>query len=161
MSLLLDACRFSKQKNGAIMQLNELVKKAAEQGIGSIEGAQRPLVPFTMLPRPDLTDAFQVTVTRFASEFPEQSLRTAQSSLRPNSGVPMYALAWRGSVTMEGREWDAVLIESGESETEEGAIYAQRYELQKAGLFKNKRVTVPIGEPVITGRCTSRLWSPR
>jgi hypothetical protein len=143
------------------MQLNELVKKAAEQGIGALENPQRPLVPFTMLPRPDLTDASQVTVTRFAAEFPEQSLQTAQSSLRPNSGVPMYALAWRGSVTMEGREWDAVLIESGESESEEGAIYAQRYEMQKSGLFKTKHRTIPIGEPVITGRCVSRLWSPR
>ena len=143
------------------MQLNELVKKAAEQGLGSMANPRQPLVPFTMLPRPDLTDTYQVTVTRFAGEFPEESLQVAQSSLRPNSGVPMYALAWPGSVMIEGREWDAVLIESGESESEEGAIYAQRYEMQKSGLFKTKHRTVPIGEPVITGRCTSRLWSPR
>jgi hypothetical protein len=143
------------------MQLSELIKKAAEQGIGSIEDARRPLIPFTMLPRPNATpENGQVTVTRFASEFPEESLQHAQSSLRPNSGIPMYVLAWNGSVTVEGREWNAVLIESGESQAEEGAIYAQRYELQKSGLFKKKRRKVAVGEPLKTSPCRSRLWSP-
>jgi len=143
------------------MQLSELIKKAAEQGIGSIEDAEQPLIPFTMLPRANAaTEEGQVTVTRFAAEFPDESLQHAQSSVRPNSGIPMYVLAWDGSVTVEGREWDAVLIESGESQAEAGAIYAQRYELQKSGLFKRRRRTVAIGEPVKTGECRSRLWSP-
>src|ERR1044071_9944299 len=144
------------------MQLNDLVKRAAEQGVGAIKDAFEPMIPFTLLSKQGVTaDSTQVMVTRFASELPEQSLQQAQASLRPGSGVAMYALAWPGSVRIDGRAWDAVLIESGDAESEEAAIYAQCYELQISGLFRKRCRSVAVGEPVIADTCISRLWSPR
>jgi hypothetical protein len=143
------------------MQLTELVAAASEQAIESMESTQGPLTTFTLLLRPNVKKGnLQVTVTKFASEFPEQSLEHAQASLRANTGILMYALASPSSVTINGRAWEAVLIECGTPESEEGEMYAQCYEQQQAGLFKKKIQILPFGEPFLVSKCASRLWTP-
>ena len=142
------------------MQLTELVTQASAKAIASMESTQGVLNPFTLLLRPSVKkDNLQLTVTKFASELPEQSLQQAQASLKSNVGILMYALAWPSSVTMNGRTWDAVLVECGTPESDEGEIYAQCYEQQRIGLFKTKFRILPFGEPFIVSKCASKLWS--
>jgi hypothetical protein len=144
------------------MQLTQLVTEASEKAIASMENTQAALIPFTLLLRPSAKRGnLQVTVTKFASELPEQSLQHAQASLKSNAGILMYALAWPSSVTINGRTWEAVLVECGTPDAGEGAIFAQCYERKKIGLFKKKFRILPFGEPFVVSKCTSRLSSSR
>jgi hypothetical protein len=144
------------------MQRSELVMEASARAIAIMESTQTPLIPFTLLLKPSFaTERFQVTVTSFASEIPGQSLQHAQASLKSNAGILMYALAWPSSVTINGRTWEAVLVECGTPKCEEGAIYAQCYEQQRVGLFKTKFRILPFGEPFVIRSCTSKLWNPQ
>lgn len=140
------------------MRLNDLVKRAAEHAVRSIEDASSPLVPFTMQLHPDADPRnSQLLLARHAAETLEESLQNAQDSVTPNPVASMYAIAWDGFITLEGRKWDAILIEAGESQLEDGAIFAQPYELRKKGLFGKMR-NVAVGELVQAGPCKSRLW---
>jgi hypothetical protein len=141
------------------MQLTEFVTEATKHAIVSMESTQAPLIPFTLLLRPSVTkDTLLLTLTKFASELPGQSLQHAQASLRSNTSILRYALAWPGSITINGRSWEAVLLECGTPESEECAVYAQCYEHQRAGLFKTKFRILRFGEPFVVSRRTSRLW---
>jgi hypothetical protein len=55
----------------------------------------------------------------------------------------MYAIAWDGYITLEGRKWDAILVEAGEAQEPRGVLFAQRYQAGAKKLFrrsKNERV---------------------
>lgn len=69
----------------------------------------------------------------------------------------MYAIVWDGYATLEGRKWDAILVEVGESIRPTGAIYAQRYEAKEQGIFSKKRRNVAVGKPQLVGSAPSRL----
>lgn len=47
--------------------------------------------------------------------------------------VAMYALAWDGYVTIDGRRLDAILVESGTADTAEARVVAQPYQTREAG----------------------------
>jgi len=141
------------------MTLDDLVRKAAEHGVSSIESARGPLIPFTFIldANPDLRER-TLKLTRHVSEELSVALQLAQLSITPDSNCSMYAIAWDGYVTFEGRKWDAVLIEAGESSAAEGAIFAQRYELKERGLFTKSRCNVAVGKPISMQSSRSRLW---
>jgi hypothetical protein len=71
----------------------------------------------------------------------------------------MYAIAWDGFATVEGRKWDAILVEVGEATQRNGKVYAQRYEAKEKGLFSKKLRNVAVGEPLLVGAIPSRLWA--
>ena len=142
------------------MNLVDLVQKAARHGVDSIESALGPLIPFTFVldANPDQARR-QLMLTRHALEDLAECLQAAQASIRPDPNSSMYAIAWDGYVTVEGRKWDAVLIEAGESGNAEAVIYAQRYELKEKGFFNKRRCNVAVGAPIATQPAPSRLWS--
>ena len=140
------------------MELSDLVGKAIDHGIGSIEDAQGPLIPFTLVlqDNPDPRER-KLTLTRHVGEYLEEGLLAAQTSITPKSGSLMYALAWDGFVTIDGRKWDAILVEAGDSLNPDGIIFAQRYETRETGFFSKKRRNVTVGDPIKVRATASRL----
>jgi hypothetical protein len=142
------------------MDLASLSQKALEHGLGSIEDNLGPLIPFTLVvdeSHPDPTER-RIVLTRFAAEFLEESLQQAQGSIVPGPGIARYAIAWDGYVTVEGRKWDAILVEAGDASAPDGMLLAQRYEAKEAGFFSKKRRNVGVGNPLAVGSTPSRLW---
>ncbi|HVL08083.1 MAG TPA: hypothetical protein VM512_02850, partial [Burkholderiaceae bacterium] len=91
--------------------------------------------------------------------FLEESLQQAQGSIVPGPGIARYAIAWDGYVTVEGRKWDAILVEAGDASAPDGMLLAQRYEAKEAGFFSKKRRNVGVGNPLAVGSTPSRLWT--
>jgi hypothetical protein len=142
------------------MNLALLTKRALESALKSIESAEGPLIPFTFVldANPDLANRTLVQ-TRFAAEYLDQALSRAQASIAPSPNASMYAIAWDGFATVEGRKWDAILVEVGEATERDGKVYAQRYEAKEKGLFSKKLRNVAVGEPLLVGAIPSRLWA--
>jgi hypothetical protein len=142
------------------MDIKLLTDRAFEHALKSIEGAQAPLIPFTFVldSNPDPRNRTLVQ-TRFATEYLEQGLQQAQRSVVPNPNASMYAIAWDGFATLDGKKWDAILVEVGENTAPKGAIYAQRYEAKEQGFFSKKLRNVAAGEPLLVGAVPSRLWA--
>lgn len=142
------------------MNLSLLISRAAQYGIEGVEDADGPLIPFTLVldANPDLTER-TITQTRHVSEYLEEGLESARNSVKPDPNATLYAIAWDGFVTVDGRKWDAILIEAGESDSPDGVIFAQRYEPEETGLFTKKRRNVAVGGPLEVRKVPSRLWS--
>jgi hypothetical protein len=142
------------------MELSDLIGKAIDHGLSSVEDARGPLIPFTLVlqDHPDPKQR-QLTLTRHAGEYLEDCLLAAQNSITPESGGLMYSLAWDGFVTIDGRKWDAILVEAGDSFNADGVIFAQRYEAKETGFFKKKRRNVAVGDPIRVRSAPSRFIS--
>jgi hypothetical protein len=56
-------------------------------------------------------------------------------------------------VTIEGKKWDAILVEAGDKIAETGILLCQRY--QKKGLFR--KGVEPVGNPGFLGKPVSRI----
>ena len=100
----------------------------------------------------------QLTLHRFMVEYLEEGLQAAQDSIAPSPEISMYAVVCDGFVTIDGRKWDAILVEAGESTAAEGVIMAQRYEVKETGLISKKRRNAAVGSPLETSTVPSRLW---
>ncbi|WP_349956805.1 hypothetical protein [Rhizobium sp. ZPR3] len=96
-------------------------------------------------------------LTRFAMEKLEDGVEAAKNSVASTGAIAMYAIAWDGFVTLEGRKWDAICVEAGEAQAEFGALFCQRYTTEKKGLLRRTR-SVRVGNPALIGRPRSRLW---
>ena len=142
------------------MQMSAIALKALQHGLKSIEDIEGPLVPFTLVldTNPDLANR-TMTLTRYAGELLEDSLRAAQESIVPSKEKSMYAIAWDGFATIDGRKWDAVLVEAGNADEPEGVLMAQRYEGKMVGLFSKHHRNVAVGDPIHVGSAPSRLWT--
>jgi len=131
------------------IEMNDLMFAALDHAVASIEDAKH-LVPFAMT----INNAGDKKLTRFALEFLEQGLEAARVHVQSEKeSINIYAIAWDGFITLEGKKWDCVLVEAGELNAVKGALLAQRYE--EKGIFKKKRF--PIGNPVLVEHPTSRL----
>ncbi|MDR9809820.1 hypothetical protein [Rhizobium hidalgonense] len=126
---------------------------AIDHGFASVEDGGGPLTPFTMLVDP----AGQKKLTRFAMAKLEDGVQAAKNSVAPAEAIAMYAIAWDGFVTLEGRKWDAICVEAGEAHAEFGALFCQRYTTAKKGLLRRTR-SVRVGNPALIERPPSRLW---
>jgi hypothetical protein len=146
---------------GSRMEMSAIALKALQHGLESIEDIQGPLVPFALVldANPDLKNR-TMTLTRFAEELLEDSLHAAQNSIFPNKEKSMYAIAWDGFVTIDGRKCDAVLVEAGNADEPEGVLMAQRYEAKMVGRFSKRHRNVAVGDPIRVGSASSRLWTP-
>ena len=140
------------------MQLSAIASKALEHGLSSIEDIEGPLIPFTLVldANPDLRNR-TMALTRYAAELLEESLQAAQDSIFPDPDKSMYAIAWDGFVTMDGRKWDAILVEAGTADEPDGVLLAQRYEAKTVGLLSKKHRNVAVGDPIHIGSVSSRL----
>jgi len=142
------------------MQMSAIALKALQHGLKSIEDIEGPLVPFTLVldTNPDLANR-TMTLTRHAGELLEDSLHAARDSIVPSKEKSMYAIAWDGFATIDGRKWDAVLVEAGNADEPEGVLMAQRYEAKMVGLFSKRHRNVAVGDPIHVGSTPSRLWT--
>lgn len=127
---------------------------AIDHGFESIQDGGGPLVPFTMVSE----QSGKKQLTRFASERIEDGVEKAKASVVASGATAMYAIVWDGFITLEGRRWDAILVEAGEASQEFGALFSQRYIQNKKGLFRKARCE-RIGNPTLVGKPQSRLWT--
>ena len=142
------------------MDIKLLTDRAFEHALRSIESAEAPLIPFTFVldANPDLRNRTLVQ-TRYATEYLDQGLQQAQHSIVPNPNASMYAIVWDGFATLDGKKWDAILVEVGEATAAKGAIHAQRYEAKEQGFFGKKLRNIAVGGPLLVGAVPSRLWA--
>jgi hypothetical protein len=144
---------------GGAVDIKLLTDRAFEHALKSIEGAEGPLTAFTFVldSNPDRRNR-TLALTRYATEHLEQGLQQARQSIGPNPNASMYAIVWDGFATVDGRKWDAILVEVGEN-APQGALYAQCYEAKERGFFSKKRRNVAVGKPLLVGAVPSRLWA--
>ena len=126
---------------------------AVDHGFNSIQEGGGPLTPFTMVVR----KSGERLLVRFAADSLEEGVEQAKASIRPSEEIAMYAIALDGFITLEGRKWDAILVEAGESNSKSGVMFCQRYLPAKKGLFRNAPCE-RVGNPALVGRPQSRLW---
>ena len=126
---------------------------AIDHGFASVEDGGGPLIPFTMLVDP----AGQKKLTRFAMDKLEDGVEAAKNSVASTGAIAMYAIAWDGFITLEGRKWDAICVEAGEAQSEFGVLLCQRYTTAKKGLLRRTR-SVRVGNPAVIETPRSRLW---
>ena len=130
--------------------LNDIAFMALDHGMNSIEDGATPLTPFAVT----VSTSGGKTIHRFATDHLEDGLEAAKKHVDELRGsIVRYAIAWDGFATIEGKKWDAVLVEAGDCQSDTGYLMIQRYE--KKGLIRKKNV--PYGNAALAGRPQSRL----
>jgi hypothetical protein len=130
--------------------LNDITFMALDHGMNSIEGGAGPLIPFAVTE----SASGEKSIHRFATDQLEDGLEAAKKHVDGSRGsIVRYAIAWDGFVTINGKKWDAVLVEAGDCQSDTGYLMIQRYE--KKGLIRKKNV--PHGNAGLAGRPQSRL----
>ena len=86
----------------------------------------------------------------------EDSLQAARNSIFPSKEKSMYAIAFDGFVTREGRKSDAILVEAGSADEPEGVLMAQQYEAKIVDQIFSRNTAV--GDPIHIASLPSRLW---
>jgi hypothetical protein len=132
------------------VRLNDIAFLALDHGMGSIAEGCGSLIPFAVTENA----AGERTLDRFVTERIEQGVDRAKQFVDESKDkIERYAFAWDGFVTIEGRKWDAILVEAGDRHQETGYLMCQRYE--KKGLLRKKYV--PVGNPAMIGKPPSRI----
>ena len=111
-----------------------------------------PLVPFTIV----VETSGKKQLNRFVTERLEDGVKKAKASITASQSLSMYAIAWDGLVTLERREWDAVLVEAGDAAEDLGVLFSQRYVSGKRRFFRQGHCE-RVGNPALIGRPPSRL----
>jgi hypothetical protein len=112
-------------------RLNDLIFVALDEALDVIRDSGRSLTPFA------LTE--NAWGKRTLTRFPEERLSAAEIAgknkiSQERENLARYAFAWDGYVTVEGKTWDALLIEAGGRIPKSGLIACQRY--QRRGIFR-------------------------
>jgi hypothetical protein len=132
---------------GLSEQLVELVFAAFDQGMKSIQEGE-PLVPFVIT-----QDASDATLNRFGGGSHEEALDDARDFV---TGQPVairrFALTFDAYITIDGEQFDALIVHAGERGSDQGVVFAQRYE----PATKNKTVS-SIGGPAYLGEAEQLL----
>lgn len=130
--------------------LNDITFMGIDHGIDSISDDAAPLIPFAITESAPGKRQLQ----RFLTDQLEQGLEDAKAHVDSLKGnIIRYAIAWDGFVALEGKKWDAIFVESGDTESESGHLMCQRYE--RKGLLKKKNV--PYGNPALIEKIESRI----
>jgi len=104
------------------------------------------LVPFVVME----SDG-QRYIQRFEAETDEQAVDEAKAFLaKVTDSTSAYALAYDGFVTVEGTEFDAILVIAGERGDPNAFIFTQRYDAATDPI-------TPIGSPAFIGQHESLL----
>lgn len=104
-------------------RLADVIFFALDQGIDSVRSSGGPLIPFVVFDRSGQRD-----LKRFVAETLEGSQAEAREAIKMcPSDVASCAVAYDGYITVEGKKWDAVLVEAFERGRASGVCMAQRY----------------------------------
>lgn len=132
------------------VRLNDIMFLALDHGMESIADNSGPLIPMVFTEN----QKGERTLQRFVTEQLEEGVEKAKQFVEQNkSSLDRYAVAWDGLVTVQGRKWDAILVEAGDRFQDAGYLMCQRYE--KKGLLKKKNV--PCGSPGLLEKPLSRI----
>jgi hypothetical protein len=132
------------------IKLNDLMFQALDHAVASIGDSGGPLTPFSMCDEV----CGKKTLTRYAAERLEESVAQGKQRIEEaKADLLRYAFAWDGFVTIEGKKWDAILVEAGDKVAETGILLCQRY--QKKGFFR--KGVEPVGNPALIGKPPSRI----
>ena len=132
----------------ASQALIDLIFMGLDHGVSSLRGGG-PLVPFVVVTGGD----GKRTLTRFATDQLEPSAARAGEFVAALGGdAAMYAMVTDGYVTIDGKKYDAILVEGGERGKEFALQFAQRYELETIEGPLEK-----IGNPAYLGQAAQRL----
>ena len=124
---------------------------AIDHGFNSIEDGDGPLIAFAMLLGTDGKRSLQ----RFVTEKLEDGAVKAREFVAANQHeFQMYAIAWDGFVTLEGKRSDAILVEAADRAEEIAVLFSQRYVPGKRGLLKKVKAQ-RIGNPGVIDRPVS------
>lgn len=132
------------------VKLNDLMFQVLDHALASIKESGGPLIPFSII-----EDASgEKKLTRYAAERLEDGEAQAKKRIEEmKEGIVRYALAWDGFVTIQGKKWDALIIEAGDKVSPTGILLCQRY--QKKGLFR--KGVEPVGNPGLLEKPASRI----
>ena len=132
------------------IKLNDVMFAVLDHAVGSVVDSGGPLIPFSMVE----DEHGKRSLSRFLADRLEEGQAQAQKSIEDlKDRIVRYAFAWDGFVTIDGRRWDAILVEAGDKSGEPGVLLCQRYE--KKGLFR-KRVSA-VGNPAMIEEPASRI----
>jgi hypothetical protein len=131
-------------------RLNDITFLALDHGMGSITDGGGPLIPFALTENQN----GERTLDRFVTERLEQGVERAKQFVdESKDAIDRYAVAWDGFITLEGKKWDAILVEAGDRFQETGYLMCQRYE--RKGFIRKRNV--PVGNPALIGKPLSRI----
>jgi hypothetical protein len=103
-------------------RLWELIFSAVEEGLNMLQ--QDALIPFALVMR-----AEGVSLQRFSAPSSSEALAKAEANLRASDEEVLgYVLVYDATVEMDGKEYDALLLEAAERGTEKAHYFAQRYQ---------------------------------
>ena len=132
------------------VKLNDLMFQALDHAVASIADSGGPLIPFSIID----TEEEEKKLTRFMAENLEEGVSQMHSNIEgAKEGIVRYALAWDGFVTIEGKKWDALLVEAGDKVSEHAVLLCQKY--KKKGFLR--KGIVPIGNPGLLEKPPSRI----
>lgn len=131
-------------------KLNAITFLAIDHGMGSVSDGCCPMTAFAITE----DEEGKRTLDRFITERIEQGVERAKQFVDEKRGtIERYAFAWDGFVTIEGRKWDAILVEAGDRFQDNGYLMCQRYD--RKGLIRKKNV--PVGNVALIGTPASRI----
>ena len=129
-------------------KLMDVIFLALDHGIESVRASGGPLIPFV------ITEGSKRELNRFAVERLEDGIIKAREFVvKAHAEVTFYAIAHDGYITLEGRKFDAILVEGGERGNPQSLLFAQRYEPKK-GFFSRFKT---IGNAGFIGETENRL----
>ncbi len=133
------------------LKLNDLMFKALDHAVFSIEDNRETLIPFS------LTEdaAGQRTLTRYVADSVEVGVEEGKKKIEAmKNAVERYAFDYDGFLTISGSRWEGLFVEAGDKVAVAGVLLCQRYK-RKKGWFKNG--IEPIGNPALVGNPHLRI----
>ena len=133
------------------IKLNDLMFKALDHALFSIEDNGETLIPFS------LTEdaAGQRTLTRYVADRIELGVEEGKKKIEAaKETVERYAFAYDGFLTIGENRWEGLFVEAGDKVAATGVLLCQRYK-RKKGWFK--KGIEPIGNPALVGNPPSRI----
>ena len=133
------------------IKLNDLMFKALDHAVFSIEDNAETLIPFSLT-----EDASgQRTLTRYVADRIEVGVEEGKKKIEASKDqVVRYAFAYDGYLTLDGHRWEGLFVEAGDKVAATGVLLCQRYK-RKKGWFK--KGVEPFGNPVLVGTPPSRI----
>ncbi len=133
------------------IKLNDLMFKALDHAVFSIEDNGETLIPFSLT-----EDASgQRTLTRNVADRVEVGVEEGKKKIEAaKETVERYALAYDGFLTIGATRWEGLFVEAGDKVAFTGVLLCQRYK-RKKGWFK--KGIEPIGNPALVGNPPSRI----
>jgi hypothetical protein len=133
------------------LKLNELMFKALDHAVFSIEDNGETLIPFSLT-----EDASgQRTLTRYVADRVEIGVEEGKKKIaETKADIVRYAFAYDGYLTVDGQRWEGLFVEAGDKVAATGVLLCQRY-TRKKGWFK--KGIVPFGNPALVANPPSRI----